>query len=213
MFKRIVSIMISAIMLISCLSALSASAASVDVAAAGAKLESTGSSKLDSFINDPRWTAGVSWNSAQRPKISSFNGWGCAAYCGDYVKYCCGSDNAKSGPVFYNASEIRAGDVITVGNPSNGRGHWFVVLKRSGDSLYVAEGNFNSMVRIGWNYSVSGNSIKGISYGFTAGYHYPVESTPAETVKPEAPSEPQPATEPKQDSGICYQFGIICHSV
>ena len=135
-------------------------------------LESTGNSTFDAFINDGRFTNGVSWGGGQTPKIASYQGWGCCAYAADYVKYCYGTNNPRSGSAFYSASEIRAGDVITVGNPSDGNGHWFVVLKRNGNSLYVAEGNCDSRVRIGWNYSINGNAISGISYGFNTGYHY-----------------------------------------
>jgi hypothetical protein len=143
---------------------------------------------IDAFIDDSRWTNGVYWSGDQTPKIASFQGWGCCAYCADYVKYCYGNNNPRSGSVFYSASETRAGDVITVGNPSNGNGHWFVVLKRSGNSLYVAEGNYASRVRIGWNYSISGNSIVGTNYGFTAGYHYlSATPEPAPTPKPSSP--------------------------
>ncbi|MBR6960827.1 MAG: hypothetical protein IKH76_10155, partial [Clostridiales bacterium] len=121
-------------------------------------LESTGNSTFDAFINDARWTNGISWG-ARSPKISSWSSSGCCAYCADFVKYCFGNDSPSSGTPFYSESEIRAGDVIFTG------GHWFAVLKRSGNSLYVAEGNFDSVVRIGWNYSAG-------SIGMAVGYHY-----------------------------------------
>jgi len=135
-------------------------------------LESTGYSKFDDFINDSRWTADVSWGANQRPKLSPYNSWSCCAYCADFVKYCYGIDGATWGQEFYSVSEIQAGDVILVGNGDDGNGHWFVVLKRSGNSLYTAEGSYASRVRIGWHYSISGNSIAGSSYSFTLGYHY-----------------------------------------
>ena len=172
MFRKCLSVLLAIVMMTGIFTALpvAINAQEVDVVDVG--LESTGNSTIDAFINDSRWTNGVSWTGGQAPKISSFKGQDCAAYCADYVKYCYGSNNPRSGEVFYSASETRAGDVITVGNPSDGNGHWFVVLKRSGNSLYVAEGNYAKKVRIGWNYSVSGNGFTGTSYGFTAGYHY-----------------------------------------
>lgn len=172
MFRKFLSVLLAIVMMMGIFTALpvAINAQEVDVVDVG--LESTGNSTIDAFINDSRWTNGVSWTGGQAPKISSFKGQDCAAYCADYVKYCYGSNNPRSGEVFYSASETRAGDVITVGNPSDGNGHWFVVLKRSGNGLYVAEGNYAKKVRIGWNYSVSGNSFTGTSYGFTAGYHY-----------------------------------------
>ncbi|MCR5635989.1 MAG: dockerin type I repeat-containing protein [Clostridiales bacterium] len=135
-------------------------------------IESTGNSTLDAFINDSRWTNGVAWGASKMPNISPYQSWGCAAYCADYVKYCYNNNNPRSGEAFYSANETRAGDVITVGNPSDGNGHWFVVLRRSGNSLYVAEGSYAGRVRIGWNYTISGNGYTGTSYGFNTGYHY-----------------------------------------
>ena len=161
-------------------------------------LESTGDSVFDSFINDSRFTNGVSWGNIG-PKISPYSCAQCCAYAADFVKYCYGKDNPRNGTVFYDAWETQAGDIITLGNPSNGAGHWFVVLKRSGNDLYVAEGNFAGKVRIGWNYSIaSGNKFNGDYYNrtFTAGYHHgnaaPIPTTPPEptpTPDPNAPKE------------------------
>ena len=128
---------------------------------------------LNSFISDTRWKNGVSWTSSQTPKLSSFSSSGCCAYCADYVKYCYGINNPRSGEVFYDINETRAGDIITVGNQSDGTGHWMVVIERNGNSLKVAEGNFNyTQVRVGWNYTISGNKLAEDSRNFTAGYHY-----------------------------------------
>ena len=136
-------------------------------------LESTGYNSLDGFINDSRWTNGVYWSGDKMPIIASFQAWGCCAYCADYVKYCYGYNNPRTGAAFYDTSEIRAGDVLTVGNQSDGSGHWFVCLKRNGNSLYVAEGNIQNRVQIGWNYSIRTNKFfNEDSRSFTAGYHY-----------------------------------------
>ena len=151
----------------------------IDLAPVGAEqtiaeigLESTGYSSLDNFINDYRFTDGASWAWNKGPILASFGSSGCCAYCADYVKYCFGINNPRSGSAFYSVSEIRAGDVLTVGNQSDGTGHWFVCLKRSGNSLYVAEGNYLNRVRIGWNYTISGSRFAEDNRSFTAGYHY-----------------------------------------
>ena len=138
----------------------------------GYALESTGNSAMDAFINDSRWTNGASYPYYQAPKLASYQSSGCCSYCADYVRYCYGNNNPRSGSIFYNVNEIRAGDVLTVGNQSNGTGHWFVCLKRSGNRLYVAEGNCSNKVRIGWNYTISGSKFAEDSRSFTAGYHY-----------------------------------------
>lgn len=130
-------------------------------------------SAFTNFINDSRWSAGTTWTYSQTPKLSSFQGWGCCAYCADFTMYCFGNYNPRGGSAFYDTGEIRAGDVLTVGNQSDGTGHWFVCLKRSGNSLYVAEGNYANKVRIGWNYSIaSSNRFSEDSRTFTAGYHF-----------------------------------------
>ena len=152
--------------------------ASTSISITSNALESTGNSKMDAFINDSRWTNGISWRYDKLPIIASFQAWGCCAYCADYVKYCYGYNNPRSGTAFYNTNDIQAGDVLTVGNQTDGSGHWFVCLKRSGNRLYVAEGNYSNKVRIGWNYTISGNKFAEDARGFTAGYHYyPVTDT------------------------------------
>ena len=147
-------------------------------------LESTGNSTLDNFINDSRFTNGASWAYNKTPMLASFSSLGCCAYCADYVKYCYGINNPRQGTSFTNVNEIRQGDVLTVGNQSDGTGHWFVCLKRNGNSLYVAEGNYSNRVRIGWNYTISGNKFAQDSRSFTAGYHFLAASNPTVSFTP-----------------------------
>ena len=138
-------------------------------------LESTGNTVLDAFINESSFTDGASWPGGKGPNLLPASWFGCAAYCADYVKYCYGINDPRSGASFTDTSEIRAGDVLIIGNPGDGTGHWFVCLKRSGNNLYVAEGAAGSTsdkVRIGWNYTISGNRFSQDSRSFTAGYHY-----------------------------------------
>lgn len=128
---------------------------------------------FQNFISDYRWSAGTTWSGVQTPKLSGFQGYGCCAYCADFTQYCFGIYNPRGGEAFYDTSEIRAGDVLTVGNQSDGTGHWFVCLKRNGNSLYVAEGNYSGRVRIGWNYSIrAARYFNEDSRYFTAGYHF-----------------------------------------
>ena len=132
-------------------------------------LESTGNSTFDEFINNPNYTMGAPWGPDQRPLLSAGGGRGCASYCPDFVKYCYGLDGITSQDIFYNADEIRAGDVIHV---QSTYGHWFVVLRREGNMLYTAEGNWNDSVRISWGYSIVDNEIVGGRHAFDRGYHF-----------------------------------------
>ncbi len=130
-------------------------------------------SAYDTFINDSRWQNGTAWGNNQQPKLApSAQWWGCAAYAYDFAKYNFGADNPRAGTAFYDVNEIRAGDVLTVGNQGDGTGHWFCVLERSGNRLYTAEGNYGSRVRIGWYYTISGNKFAEDSRPFTCGYHF-----------------------------------------
>lgn len=125
------------------------------------------------FISDARWRDGTPWGTYQLPKLDPGQRWlGCSAYCLDFSQYCFHVDTPEDGTPFYDAREIQAGDVITIGNPFDGSGHWFVCLKRNGDALYVAEANYNSRVRIGWNYTIIDKTrLKQDNRPFNTGYH------------------------------------------
>ena len=104
--------------------------------------------RINEFISEARWRDGVSWNDSNRPEISGHLGAsGCVAYAADFVKYVYGKDNAFDGAKYYSTNEIRRGDVIQVNLVSHGSAvtaaatHTFVVLGRTGNELYVAEGN------------------------------------------------------------------------
>ena len=134
------------------------------------------------FINDARWSNGVSWGDSQRPKISSWDSWSCCAYAADFAKYCYDANSPSSGTRFTNASEIRSGDIIHLaGNPE----HWFVVISRSGNTLHTAEGNFSGRVRVATDvYTVEGSQVRDKYNGLKTianGYHYtaaPVVNNP-----------------------------------
>ena len=127
--------------------------------------------KIYDFINSPNWANGASWGN-KAPDISSYKCEGCCAYCADYAKYCYNNNSPRGGAPFYNINEIRAGDVVIIGNGSNGKGHWFVVVERKGNNLLVAEGNVAGKVRVGWNYTISANRFTNDSRAFTEGYHF-----------------------------------------
>lgn len=133
--------------------------------------DSSVSSKISSFLNDFRFKEGTSWGYYQQPKVSSYAGIGCCAYTADYVKVVFGKNSPRSGTQYSKASEIRMGDVVVMKNTQ----HWFIVISRSGNTIKVAEGNYNSRVAIN-SYTISGNSIlrsNGSAYKtFDTGYHY-----------------------------------------
>ena len=102
------------------------------------------------------------------PKINSWSASGCCAYVADYVRYCYGATSPSSGSKFWGAGNIRRGDVLFF-SPD----HWVVVVNRSGNDLYTAEGNWNYQVTVGWNYQVVGNQVyrngrywRAFQYGF-----------------------------------------------
>ena len=153
-------------------------------------LEPTGNVKFDEFINNPTYTDDAPWGRTQRPLLSKAGSTGCASYCADFVKYCYGIDGITSKDVFYDVNEIRAGDIIHV---QSSYGHWFVVLKREGNMLYTAEGNWNDAIRICWGYAIVDNEIVGGRHAFDKGYHF----MPAQT----------DGTWEKGEEGWRYSFG------
>ena len=122
--------------------------------------------KMNAFIRDSRWKNGISWP-ARGPKLSTYRSSGCCAYAADFVRYVYNSNNMRCGKLFYNPSQIKAGDVIHLSN------HWFVVIARNGNWLTTAEGNCSSRVRVASNvYYINGNRLGGSSQAFVYGYHY-----------------------------------------
>ena len=140
--------------------------------------------KVNAFIKDSKWKNGNTWNAAQKPKLSPTSGSGCNAYARDFIKYVYNKDSLSSGAKkFTGASNIKTGDVLYLTRKEYDKTgecttkyHWIVVLSRSGNTLYVAEGNANGKVRIGTNYSVSGSKVKdtkwNLSWSLSFGYHY-----------------------------------------
>ena len=127
------------------------------------------------FLSDRRWANGTSWGYEQRPKISSYSSKGCCAYCADFAKYVYGKNSPRSGAAFTSTKYIRANDILQI------KGHWLVVLARSGNTLKVAEGNVkmsggNKVHVSTGTWTIKGNSLKNKyesgARALVTGYHF-----------------------------------------
>lgn len=126
--------------------------------------------KMDKFINDDRFKNEITWASSRTPKISSYSSKGCCAYAADFIKSTTGSNNLRSGKKFTSVSSIKDGSVLHL-SPN----HWIVVLERTGNSLYTAEGNASGKVCISTSkYSINESKIvtKYSTYTLSEGYNY-----------------------------------------
>lgn len=142
------------------------------VAKSNSGSSNSGSSKVNAFVNDSRFDNASSWSASKTPLLSTYSSKGCAAYAADYVKYCYGKNNPRSGQAFYSASEIRSGDVVVVKNSQ----HWIVVVARNGNKLTTAEGNWSGKVVVSNSaYTVQNGQLyrNGKAFRvFDVGYHY-----------------------------------------
>ena len=145
-------------------------------------LEPTGNSRFDDFIHDPEHTDGVYWDIKQTPKLTNGGATGCASYCVDFSKYCYDKGALTSSDSYTDPSEIRAGDIIHLTSP--GSGHWFAVLRRDGDNLYTAEGNWASYTVVSpYHYVIEGDDVLGSRHHFDVGYHFIPKDTGAKAWK------------------------------
>ena len=113
--------------------------------------------KVNAFLSDPRFKNGADWGSSKQPNLISYDASGCCAYVIDFCKFVFDKNSYSEGTPFSQPSEIRAGDVIHVTNTS----HWFVVISRDGNSLTVAEGNWDGKVVVSDDiYTVEDNILK-----------------------------------------------------
>ena len=145
-------------------------------------LEPTGNSKFDDFIHDPEHTDGVYWDIKQTPKLTNGGATGCASYCVDFSKYCYDKGALTSSDSYTDPGEIRAGDIIHLTSP--GSGHWFAVLRRDGDNLYTAEGNWASYTVVSpYHYVIEGDDVLGSRHHFDVGYHFIPKDTGAKAWK------------------------------
>ena len=144
--------------------------------------------RVSAFLTDARWQTGTPWGYYQRPKVSSWSSIGCCAYAADFATYVYGSPsawNTSDFQQFYSAGEIRAGDIIYVQSGKNE--HWFVVVSRTGNKLYTAEGN----CRVGntdqvyvtdRKYYIEGGQLKNnfsdAGYTYFLGRHYKFSDAP-----------------------------------
>lgn len=133
-------------------------------------------SNYDRFINDSRWANGTQWGWGYRQRINTgyfITYFECIGYVADFTAFNYWIPDPESGEEFYNPSEIRDGDIIQLD------GHYFVVLKRTGNQLYTAEGNYLEKVRITWDgYWISGNTLYGMGKSFIKGYHFESANAP-----------------------------------
>ena len=183
MFRKSLSILLALVMVLSIFTVIpfSVFAQAVDFADLG--VESTGNATFDRFINTYPWRDGDPWG-VRGPEIAPYDFGSCGAYAADFTYYCYNT-SPRDGSYFSSTSEIQAGDVIVLGNAGDGTGHWFVVLKRNGNSLYTAEGNVGGKVCIGWNYTIiSSNGFSEDSRAMTEAIHH--GSAPSEDITPKA---------------------------
>jgi len=137
--------------------------------------EPTGNATFDAFIREDDYKDDAPWGYYQKPKIANSGSIGCCSYCADFVKYCYGLNTPTSKDSYKDPYQVRAGDVIHL--KSANAGHWVAILRREGNNLYTAEGNWASVVRVGWNYWLEDNDIKGSRHSFDVGYHFTAAPT------------------------------------
>ena len=137
--------------------------------------KSNAGNKVDQFLSDSRWANGTTWGNDQMGKVSSYQSWGCCAYCADFAKFVFGKNSPRDGAAFSSTDDIRANDILQLD------GHWLVVLSRNGSTLKVAEGNVaihgRSQVMVSTDvWTIAGNSLKSryesFSRGLVKGYHF-----------------------------------------
>lgn len=133
---------------------------------AGDMYESVYYAKVENFTSDSRYKGGAYWNN-------------CLTYGNAFSNYMFGIQHYSYGDAYDGVNNIRTGDVIRIGNDE----HTVVILRRSGEELWTAEGNYgvssgNHNVRIEIGYKIidgvlyqfnSGN--RGSSYRLYKGYH------------------------------------------
>ena len=116
------------------------------------------------FINDPRFTNGITWNSSQRPKVSRWSSTGCCAYVNDFITYVYGSTSVYSNDFtkYTTLNSIKTGDIVHFyykDKNGNDKQHWMVVIYRDGQNLYTAEGNRGGHVVIKLGYRIMNGKL------------------------------------------------------
>ena len=117
---------------------------------------------VQAFISDSRWAPGTPWGDDQPSILDSVeyttSYWACAGYAVDFGLFVYGSNPFEDWELYYDPSEIRAGDNIRI-ELSHGP-HSFVVIDRNGSQLTTLEGNFNAQVHLADDhYTVEGNTL------------------------------------------------------
>ena len=132
----------------------------------------TYTAKVNAFLADPRFAHGSTYSSNQTPYFTGPIAWGCCAYATDFAISVHNQPNLHAGSTrFYDINEVKDGDVLHLNRP-----HWIVVLKREGQQLWVAEGNWANKVRVSYAYSIVDGTLyrdgRRAPYGFVYGLHF-----------------------------------------
>ena len=136
--------------------------------------------KYKAFMSDSRWTPGTTWKDGKTPRYSKYKAYGCAALASDFEYYVYGT-TGWAGKMYSSPSEIAPGDIVKFSSP-----HWFVVLERSGETLYTLEKHKDKVyvsdshyrvhegkLQIYGYYTKSGSWINGWhNLSFSKGYHF-----------------------------------------
>lgn len=187
--KRILSLIVTAVLLLGLIPALRADAA----ISAG-----TYETRVEAFLSDPRWANGTPWGGShtQTPGISGWPSSGCCAYCADFAGFVYGSErawNSSDFTKFTNPAEIRTGDIVhfRYSNSKRTSEHWIVVLERRGNTLYTAEGNayvsgkYSVVCVTDSKWAIVNGTLKNLNnktetcYDFSC-YHYNFSDSPEE---------------------------------
>lgn len=167
--KKVVSLFMAFVMLLSLTAGIDMSASagtSISVSGNGgnitiSNLKSDYAKKVKGFLSDARWKHGTAWAS-RSPKLSPFSSTGCCAYAADFAKYVYNCNTPRLKTSHKNVSQIKSGDIIWRYVSASNQ-HWLIVLKRNGNKLITAEGNFgttNKKVNVSSGYyTISGSNL------------------------------------------------------
>ncbi|MDO4460469.1 MAG: hypothetical protein Q4C42_10435 [Clostridia bacterium] len=140
---------------------------------------------IQSFINDGRWSDGVSYTEWMTPLLwPERSSWGCCAYAIDFIIYVHGLQIGPAGEgseTYYNVNDIRVGDVLYSYGGWGYSQHYVCVCDIQGDRYLIAEGALSDYcASVGWYTMIDGvlypdedniDPVPGV-FRFDEGYHY-----------------------------------------